>query len=109
MKAVEAAICAKQWKKAVDLLATQETESVVVYYKKIADHFASVQEFEVAEKFYIKANCPKDCIEMYNKAGKWDRAFKIGAAYLSKQEVTLLYSEQARILEQQGRYREAEK
>ena len=23
------------------------------------------------------ANCPKECIEMYNKAGKWERAFKV--------------------------------
>jgi hypothetical protein len=46
---------------------------------------------------------------MYNKAGKWERAFKIATAYLSKQEVTALYSDQAKILEQQGRYKEAEK
>ena len=70
---------------------------------------------------------------MYNKAGKWERAFKvcknqnrfinstlffyhnnyfykqIATAYLSKQEVTSLYSEQAKMLEQQGRYKEAEK
>jgi hypothetical protein len=32
---------------------------------------------KVAEKFYIKANHPKECIEMYNKAGKWERAFKV--------------------------------
>ena len=31
---------------------------------------------QIAEKFYIKANHPKTCIEMYNRAGKWDRAFK---------------------------------
>jgi hypothetical protein len=36
-----------------------------------------VQEFEVAEKFYLRANHPKECIEMYNKAGKWERAFKV--------------------------------
>ncbi len=109
LKAVDSAILSRQWKKAVDLLASQDTSSVSIYYKKIADHFAGVQELEVAEKFYLKANHPKECIEMYNKAGKWERAFKIATSYLSKQEVTALYSEQARILEQQGRYKEAEK
>ena len=34
---------------------------------------------------------------------------QIATAYLSKQEVSALYSEQAKILEQQGRYKEAEK
>jgi len=34
---------------------------------------------------------------------------KIATAYLSKQEVTSLYSDQAKMLEQQGRYKEAEK
>ena len=109
LKAVDAAINSRQWKKAVDILATQDSGSVSIYYKKIADHFSAIQEFEVAEKFYIKANHPKECIEMYNRAGKWERAFKIATAYLSKQEVTALYSEQAKILEQQARYKEAEK
>lgn len=34
---------------------------------------------------------------------------KIATNYLTKQEVTELYSDQARLLEQQGRYKEAEK
>lgn len=34
---------------------------------------------------------------------------KIATSFLKKQEVTELYSEQARMLEQQGRYKEAEK
>lgn len=64
---------------------------------------------QVAEKFYLKANHPKECIEMYNKAGKWERAFKIATSFLTKQEVSTLYGEQARQLEQLGRYKEAEK
>ena len=47
LKAVDAAINSRQWKKAVDILATQETGSVAIYYKKIADHFSAIQEFEV--------------------------------------------------------------
>ena len=109
MKAVEAAIASRQWKKAVDILSTQESSQVLIYYEKIADHFASVQEFDVAEKFYIKSSNPRACIEMFNRAGKWDRAYKIATSYLSKQEVSALYLEQAKILEQQARYKEAEK
>ena len=109
LKAVDAAIHSRQWKKAIEILQTQDGNITLPYYKKIADHFAVTQEYEIAEKFYIKSEHPKECIEMYNKAAKWDKAFKIATAYLSKAEVTSLYTEQARILEQQGRYKEAEK
>jgi hypothetical protein len=47
------------------------------YYEKIADHFSGVQEFDVAEKYYLKSNNPRACIEMFNRAGKWDRAYKV--------------------------------
>jgi intraflagellar transport protein 172 len=47
MKAIDAAINSRQWKKAVDILQTQEGDATLKYYKKIADHFASVQEYEV--------------------------------------------------------------
>lgn len=47
LKAVDAAINSRQWKKAVDILATQESSTTVSYYKKIADHFAGIQEFDV--------------------------------------------------------------
>jgi intraflagellar transport protein 172 len=77
LKAVDAAIHSRQWKKAVEILQTQEGAATLAYYKKIADHFASIQEFDFAEKFYLKANQPKDCIEMFNKAGKWDKAIKV--------------------------------
>jgi hypothetical protein len=46
---------------------------------------------------------------MYNRSGKWEQAFKIATSYLSKKEVASLYSNQAKILEEQGRYKEAEK
>lgn len=46
-KAADSAIYSKQWKKAVDIIQTQNNEAVLPYYKKIADHFASVQEYEV--------------------------------------------------------------
>jgi hypothetical protein len=33
--------------------------------------------FQIAERFYMKASHPKECIEMYNRAGKWEHAFKV--------------------------------
>lgn len=47
LKAVDAAINSRQWKKAVDILATQDASLTISYYKKIADHFSGIQEFDV--------------------------------------------------------------
>jgi len=47
LKAVDAAINSRQWKKAVDILQTQNSEAAYVYYKKIADYYSSIQEHEV--------------------------------------------------------------
>lgn len=43
-KALEAAITARQWKKAMHIIQViEDTESVVKYYDMIAKHFASVK------------------------------------------------------------------
>lgn len=47
MKAVEAAINSRQWSKAVQILELQDSAMSAGYYKKIADHYASVGEYEV--------------------------------------------------------------
>jgi intraflagellar transport protein 172 len=91
----------------------------------LAHHFAQIQEFEKAERCYLKAQCPGECVEMYNRAAKWEHAFRkllfhskifcfkfvLGLAkqYMNKDDVTKLYSNQAKELEAKGRYKEAEK
>jgi hypothetical protein len=42
----------------------------------LAHHFAHGQDYEKAEKCFMKAQCPGECVEMYNRAAKWDRAFR---------------------------------
>ncbi|CAF4532677.1 unnamed protein product, partial [Rotaria magnacalcarata] len=46
---------------------------------------------------------------MYNRASKWEHAFRLAKQYMNKDEVTRLYSNQAKELEAKGRYKEAEK
>lgn len=50
LKAIEAAIAARQWKKAVHILELQEDSSAGKYYVKIAQHYASMQDYEVRVK-----------------------------------------------------------
>lgn len=47
LKAIEAAIAARQWKKAVHILELQEDSSAGKYYVKIAQYYTSMQDYEV--------------------------------------------------------------
>lgn len=47
-KAVDAAINSRQWAKAVQILELQDSSLSSKYYKKIADHYASIGEYEVS-------------------------------------------------------------
>lgn len=70
-KAIEASILAREWNKAIQLLATQTPEIARPYYRQIAKHFASIRQYDFAEKYYLKAALPVDAFEMYAQVGKW--------------------------------------
>ncbi|KAI9096123.1 hypothetical protein DFS34DRAFT_154359 [Phlyctochytrium arcticum] len=109
-KAIEAAISAKQWKKAVGIVDTlQPPESGKPYFLQLAERFAEVQEYKSAEKYYVAAGRPQDAVEMYTKAAKWESAHALATTYMSPEEVAFLYISQARELEAQDKLREAEK
>ena len=51
VKAADAAISARQWTKAVQILQViRDNPKSEVYYKKIADHYANIGEYENAER-----------------------------------------------------------
>ncbi|OWF38575.1 intraflagellar transport protein 172 homolog [Mizuhopecten yessoensis] len=108
-KAVEAAINSRQWAKAVQILELQDPSMSAKYYKKIADHYASVGELETAERYYVESGCTREAVDMYNNAGRWEMAHKLASGYMKADDVATLYISQARQLEDQGKFKEAEK
>ncbi|MBN3325630.1 IF172 protein, partial [Atractosteus spatula] len=108
-KAIEAAIGARQWKKAVNILELQDDKSSMKYYLKIAQHYSSIQEYEVAERFYIKGGHIKDAIDMYTQAGQWEQAHKLAVKCMTQEDVSALYISRAQELEKQGKYKDAER
>ncbi|KAM4693761.1 LOW QUALITY PROTEIN: intraflagellar transport protein 172 homolog [Discoglossus pictus] len=109
IKAIEAALGARQWKKAIHILELQEPKTASAYYLKIAQHYSSMQEYEVAEQLFIKADRTKEAIDMYTQAGHWEQAHKLATKCMRQEEVSVLYIAQAKDLEKQGRYKEAER
>ncbi|KAK2092177.1 hypothetical protein P7K49_028705 [Saguinus oedipus] len=49
IKAIEAALGARQWKKAIYILDLQDRNTASKYYPLVAQHYASLQEYEVRE------------------------------------------------------------
>ncbi|XP_039387206.1 intraflagellar transport protein 172 homolog isoform X2 [Mauremys reevesii] len=109
IKAIEAALGARQWKKAIYILDSQEKRIAVKYYPRIAQHYAALQEFQIAEELFIKGDRPKDAIDMYTQAGLWEQAHKLATKCMRQEDVSVLYITQAQEMEKQGKYKEAER
>ncbi|XP_069580919.1 intraflagellar transport protein 172 homolog [Brachyistius frenatus] len=109
LKAIEAAITARQWKKAVHILEMQEDSAAGKYYVKIAQHYASMQDYEVAEQLFVKGGHIKDAIDMYTAAGHWEEAHKLAVECMTEEEVMALYISRAQELERDGKFKEAER
>ncbi|KAL2082479.1 hypothetical protein ACEWY4_022297 [Coilia grayii] len=108
-KAIEAAIGARQWKKAVHILELQEHQGAGKYYQRIAQHYASIQEYEVAERLFVNGDQIKAAIDMYTQAGRWEEAHKLAVKCMTPEEVSDLYVSRAKELEKEGKYKEAER
>ncbi len=58
MKALDAAISARQWKKAVQIIQVidDDTGELNKYYLKIGQHYESVREYHMAQRFYMQVS-----------------------------------------------------
>ncbi|XP_068142396.1 LOW QUALITY PROTEIN: intraflagellar transport protein 172 homolog [Drosophila tropicalis] len=109
-KALEAAVGAKQWRKAVQIAKVlDEPELIQRYALDLSKHLAFAGDLDGAEDLLVRANLYKDAIELLNRHGKWERAYVIGEKYLKAEQLRELFIQLASNLEEQGKYRDAEK
>lgn len=95
-KAIEASILAREWNKAIQLLAHQTPEIARSYYRQIAKHFSTIRQYDFAEKYYLKAGLPVDAFEMYAQVAKWEQALRLAKENLPESEINNLYVKQAK-------------
>ncbi|PIC15412.1 hypothetical protein B9Z55_022396 [Caenorhabditis nigoni] len=108
-KAVESAIRAKEWPKALSIVENIQDQKVrTTYYGEIADHYSSVGDYERAERLFVEAGLFNDAIMMYGKNGKWTDAFRLSEEFHGKDVTTSSYLSKAEDLDEQGRFAEAE-
>ena len=108
-KAIHASITARQWNKAIQLLAHQPPEVASPFYTQIAKHYADIRQYDLGEKYYVKAGAYEAAFEMYLKANKWDAAYQMISKYLPESEVSKQYITQALKFEKEQLFKEAER
>lgn len=108
-KAIEAALNARQYPRALQLVEVMDLDSARPYYKQLARYYEESGQYELAEKCYLAAEQPLLAVEMHTRLGHWEIAHKLAINYMSEGEIGLLYISQAQKLEAQGRLKEAEK
>jgi len=111
IKAIEASINSRQWTKAVQIVDSQDPNDPITkkFYKLIASHFEDQRQYAEAEKYYIKAGMRQEAVEMYTRNNLWDLAHKVAKMYMSEQEISALYINQAQQYEISGKYKDAER
>jgi intraflagellar transport protein 172 len=108
-KAVEGALASNQLTRALQLLEAMEPSSAIPYYKKVGKHYQDLGNYQKAERCYVEGGVPQLAVEMYTLSDQWELAHKLATSYMSRDEVALLYTNQAQRLEEELRFFEAEK
>lgn len=110
LKALESAMSAKQYRKAVQIIKVlDEPEEINKYAAELAEHLSSSGDIETAEELLIRAERYKEAIEMLNKHNKWEKSFEIAELYLDREEMSVLFMDVALKLDHEKKYRDAEK
>jgi intraflagellar transport protein 172 len=111
-KAIDAAMSARQWHKAEQLLDQASIGAdpafAFPFYEKLAQHYATSRQFELAERAFIKSSRPQRAVQMYVDAAQYEKAHKVAKAHMSPHERTELYISLAQGLEAQNKLSEAE-
>ena len=108
-KAIEAAIGARKWEKAIELANSINNESARPYLSIIGDHFAMQRLTDTAEKFFLKAKEPVKAFNMYVKYGRWDKAEQIIKKSMKDEDFSKTILNEAVKYEQEAKFKEAEK
>uniref|UniRef100_A0A1I7Y2L2 TPR_REGION domain-containing protein n=1 Tax=Steinernema glaseri TaxID=37863 RepID=A0A1I7Y2L2_9BILA len=109
LKAVDAAIKAREFPKAVEILEVLDSAEVTAeYYAKIGDFYAGNGDYEKAEKMFVDAGLPQKAILMYDQAAKWTDAYRLASEFFGAEKTRDAYLQKAEQLEGQGNLKEAE-
>lgn len=110
-KALDAAMGAKQWRKAVQIAKVlDEPEEIRKYAPDLANHLSSVGDLVTAEDILLRAEMYRETIELLNKHGQWEKAFDIAEKFMTNSDdMRDMFLALAKEFEVKAKYRDAEK
>ncbi|XP_055687572.1 intraflagellar transport protein 172 homolog [Lutzomyia longipalpis] len=110
LKALEAAVAAKQWRKAVQIAKVlDDPVEIKKYALELSTHLANAGDISGAEGLLVRAELYKEAVEFLNKHGKWEEAYEIAEKYLDQQEAKKMFVDLSVKLEEEGKFKDAEK
>ena len=86
-----------------------EPEEIKKYGLALAEHLSGIGDIAGAEDILVRAEMYKEAVDMLNKHGQWERAYDIAEKYLGTDIVRDMFIEMAARLEEEEKYRDAEK
>jgi len=108
-KAIEAAMNARQWYKAEQLLDNaKDPDFTAPYYEKLAAHYAQARQFDQAQRAYLRTHKPDLAVQMYIEHNQFEKAHKVAKDNMSEAERSDLYINLAKKLEDEGKLNVAE-
>eukprot|EP01006_Ploeotia_vitrea_P031095 TRINITY_DN63406_c0_g1_i1.p1 TRINITY_DN63406_c0_g1~~TRINITY_DN63406_c0_g1_i1.p1 ORF type:complete len:1553 (+),score=958.06 TRINITY_DN63406_c0_g1_i1:271-4659(+) len=107
LKAINAAIEAKQWSK-IAVIEHVNPEEAKPFLKRIAAHYEEIKRYDTAQRYYLQGGFYSDAVHMYFHAGQYDTAYDLASQYMKANQVTQLYVSEARKMESMGKLRQAE-
>lgn len=110
LKALDAAVNAKQWRKSVQIAKVlDDPQEIKKYAIELSKHLSLTGDILNAESILIRAQLYRDAVELLYNNGKWEKAYEVAETYLEKEAVHNMFTELAEKLEKEGRYKDAEK
>lgn len=107
-RSIEAAIQARKWEKAIELVTKYPNVSIN-FYIDIGRHFEIQRKLDLAEKYYIMSKEYIHAFNMYVNAGKWEKAESIIKKFMKDEESSKIICNEAMKYEHEGKLKEAEK
>lgn len=86
-----------------------EPDEIKKYAVELSEHLSSIGDIAAAEDLLIRAELYKEAVDLLNKHSQWEKAYDIAEKFLGTDLVRDMFAEMASKLEEQGKYRDAEK
>lgn len=110
LKALDAAVAAKQLRKAVQIAKVLDDPAETTKYAlELSNHLAFSGDIQGAETLLIRAELYKEAVDLLNKQGQWDRAYELAVKHLDEADAKDLFLKLVDRLESEGKYKDCEK